>query len=160
MHPINANPLAGALEFGLISDLLSISLIICLISVKKLIFPMYFMQLGHSLRYLSQFFVGFIMGFSSVWQLTLLTLAIVPLVVVAGGTYTTIMSSLSRKGETAYAEAGKVAEEVAVFHIMSLHIGFVTASLLSVSMQCKTSLKCCKAHSIWQQKVYARQVHA
>lgn len=52
------------------------------------------------------------MGFISVWQLTLLTLAVVPLIAVAGGTYTIIMSNLSQKGEAAYAEAGKVAEEV------------------------------------------------
>ncbi|KAF5955890.1 hypothetical protein HYC85_008746 [Camellia sinensis] len=69
-------------------------------------------KIGHGLRYLSQFFVGFAFGFTSVWQLTLLTLAVVPLIAVAGGTYTIIMSNLSEKGEAAYAEAGKVAEEV------------------------------------------------
>ncbi|KAK3423760.1 hypothetical protein EUGRSUZ_H00958 [Eucalyptus grandis] len=67
---------------------------------------------GHALRYLSQFIVGFAVGFTSVWQLTLLTLAVVPLIAFAGGAYTIIMSSLSEKGEAAYAEAGKVAEEV------------------------------------------------
>lgn len=67
---------------------------------------------GHALRYLSQFFVGFAVGFTSVWQLTLLTLAVVPLIAVAGGAYTITMSTLSEKGEAAYAEAGKVAEEI------------------------------------------------
>ncbi|KAM5565167.1 ABC transporter B family member 13-like [Rosa sericea] len=67
---------------------------------------------GHTLRYLSQFIVGFGIGFASVWQLTLLTLAVVPLIALAGGAYTIVMSSLSKKGEAAYAEAGKVAEEV------------------------------------------------
>ncbi|TKY57618.1 ABC transporter B family member 13 [Spatholobus suberectus] len=67
---------------------------------------------GHAIRYLSQFIVGFAIGFTSVWQLTLLTLAVVPLIAVAGGAYTVIMSTLSEKGEAAYAEAGKVAEEV------------------------------------------------
>ncbi|XP_030541530.1 ABC transporter B family member 13-like isoform X2 [Rhodamnia argentea] len=67
---------------------------------------------GHALRYLSQFIVGFAVGFMSVWQLTLLTLAVVPLIAIAGGAYTVIMSTLSEKGEAAYAEAGKVAEEV------------------------------------------------
>lgn len=70
------------------------------------------MQIGHGLRYLSQFFVGFAIGFTSVWQLTLLTLAVVPLIAIAGGAYTVIMTTLSEKGEAAYAEAGKVAEEV------------------------------------------------
>ncbi|XP_054817439.1 ABC transporter B family member 13-like isoform X2 [Prosopis cineraria] len=67
---------------------------------------------GHAIRYLSQFVVGFAIGFASVWQLTLLTLAVVPLIAVAGGAYTITMSTLSEKGEAAYAEAGKVAEEV------------------------------------------------
>ncbi|XP_020261603.1 ABC transporter B family member 13-like [Asparagus officinalis] len=69
-------------------------------------------KIGHCQRYLSQSFVGLVMGFSTVWQLTLLALAVLPLIVVAGGTYAIIMSSLSKKGEKAYAEAGKVAEEV------------------------------------------------
>ncbi|OIW21800.1 hypothetical protein TanjilG_10976 [Lupinus angustifolius] len=67
---------------------------------------------GHAIRYLSQFIVGFAVGFTSVWQLTLLTLAVVPLIAIAGGAYTIIMSTLSEKGEKAYAEAGKVADEV------------------------------------------------
>ena len=45
-------------------------------------------------------------------QLTLLTLAVVPLIAIAGGAYTIIMSTPSEKGEAAYAEAGNVAEEV------------------------------------------------
>ncbi|XP_023535471.1 ABC transporter B family member 13-like [Cucurbita pepo subsp. pepo] len=69
-------------------------------------------KIGHALRYFSQFVVGFGIGFTSVWKLTLLTLAIVPLVAIAGGAYTIIMSTLSEKGEAAYAQAGKTAEEV------------------------------------------------
>ncbi|KAG8377946.1 hypothetical protein BUALT_Bualt08G0086700 [Buddleja alternifolia] len=69
-------------------------------------------KICHGLCYLSQFIVGFSLGFTMVWQLTLLTLAIVPLIALAGGTYTIIMSTLSKKSEDAYAEAGKVAEEV------------------------------------------------
>ncbi|XP_076951580.1 ABC transporter B family member 13-like [Bidens hawaiensis] len=68
-------------------------------------------KIGHGLRYLSQFIVGFVVGFTSVWQLTLLTLAIVPLIAFAGGAYTMIMSTLSEKSEAAYAESGKIAEE-------------------------------------------------
>ncbi|KAD7477115.1 hypothetical protein E3N88_00251 [Mikania micrantha] len=68
-------------------------------------------KIGHGLRYLSQFFVGFVVGFTSVWQLTLVTLAIVPLIAFAGGAYTMIMSTLSEKSEAAYAESGKIAEE-------------------------------------------------
>ncbi|XP_077246607.1 ABC transporter B family member 13-like [Tasmannia lanceolata] len=67
---------------------------------------------GHCMRYLAQFFIGFAIGFLSVWQLTLLTVAVIPLMVIAGGAYTLTMSNISKKGEEAYAEAGKVAEEV------------------------------------------------
>ncbi|CAN0906199.1 ABC transporter B family member 13 [Linum grandiflorum] len=67
---------------------------------------------GHALRYLSQFIAGFVLGFTSVWQLTLLTLAVVPLIAFAGGAYAITMTSLSEKGEIAYAEAGKIAQEV------------------------------------------------
>lgn len=70
------------------------------------------LQIGHALRYLSQFIVGFAIGFTSVWQLTLLTLVVVPLIALAGAAYTIIMSTLSEKSEAAYAEAGKIAEEV------------------------------------------------
>lgn len=70
------------------------------------------LQISHCIRYLSQFVVGFAVGFMSVWQLTLLTLAVVPLIVVAGGAYAVTMSTLSKKGEAAYAQAGKVSEEV------------------------------------------------
>ncbi|KAE8712583.1 Detected protein of unknown function [Hibiscus syriacus] len=45
-------------------------------------------------------------------KLTLLTLVVVPLIAIAGGAYTIIMPTLSEKGEAAYAEAGKIAEEV------------------------------------------------
>ncbi|ESQ34059.1 hypothetical protein EUTSA_v10006583mg [Eutrema salsugineum] len=67
---------------------------------------------GHVLRYLCQFIAGFVIGFLSVWQLTLLTLAVVPLIAIAGGGYAIIMSTISEKSEAAYADAGKVAEEV------------------------------------------------
>ncbi|KAJ0852006.1 putative Type I protein exporter [Helianthus annuus] len=68
--------------------------------------------IGHGLRYLSQFFVGFVVGFTSVWQLTLLTLAIVPLIAFAGGAYTMIMSTLSEKSEAAYAESGRLLRRI------------------------------------------------
>ncbi|XP_010266821.1 PREDICTED: ABC transporter B family member 13-like [Nelumbo nucifera] len=67
---------------------------------------------GHALRYLAQFCVGIVIGFTTVWQLSLVILAVVPLIVIAGGGYAIIMSTLSRKGEAAYAEAGKDAEEI------------------------------------------------
>ncbi|WZZ59089.1 hypothetical protein YC2023_059196 [Brassica napus] len=61
-----------------------------------------------------KFIAGFVIGFLSVWQLTLLTLAVVPLIAIAGGGYALIMSTISKKSEAAYADAGKVAEEVSI----------------------------------------------
>ncbi|KAG1354142.1 putative ABC transporter B family member 16 [Cocos nucifera] len=69
------------------------------------------------------------------------TLAIVPLVVIAGGTNTIIMSSLSRKGEAAYAEAGKVAEEViSHIHTVRSYVGEERA-IEAYSRSLETSLK-------------------
>ncbi|KAG9442670.1 hypothetical protein H6P81_018524 [Aristolochia fimbriata] len=69
-------------------------------------------KVGHCLRYIAQFIAGFTLAFVSVWQLTLVTLAVVPLIVIAGGLSAVTLTSLSKKIEGAYAEAGKVAEEV------------------------------------------------
>ncbi|CAN6881884.1 unnamed protein product [Brassica oleracea] len=77
---------------------------------------------GHVLRYLCQFIAGFVIGFLSVWQLTLLTLAVVPLIAIAGGGYAVIMSTISKKSEAAYADAGKVAEEVSIASYVRLHL--------------------------------------
>ncbi|KAK9129439.1 hypothetical protein Sjap_009926 [Stephania japonica] len=69
-------------------------------------------KMGHVVRYFSQFLLGFVVAFSQVWKLTLLTMAIVPLLAAAGASYAIALSNLSKKGETAYAGAGKFAEEV------------------------------------------------
>ncbi|KAL0695536.1 hypothetical protein Bca4012_062716 [Brassica carinata] len=95
---------------------------------------------GHVLRYLSQFIAGFVIGFWSVWQLTLLTLAVVPLIAIAGGGYAVIMSTISEKSEAAYAEAGKVAEEVRTVYAF---VGEEKA-VNSYSNSLKKALKLCK----------------
>ncbi|KAK9129437.1 hypothetical protein Sjap_009924 [Stephania japonica] len=69
-------------------------------------------KMGHVVRYFSQFLAGFAVAFSQVWKLTLLTMAIVPLLAAAGASYAIALSNLSKKGEAAYAKAGKFAEEV------------------------------------------------
>ncbi|KAK9165116.1 hypothetical protein Scep_000307 [Stephania cephalantha] len=69
-------------------------------------------KMGHALRFLSQFLAGFAVAFSQVWKLTLITVAVVPLLAAAGALYAIALSTLSKKGEAAYAEAGKFAEEV------------------------------------------------
>lgn len=61
---------------------------------------------------MARFIAGFAVGFTSVWQLTLLTLAVVPLMALAGGTYAAVMIGLTGKSQKAYANAGRIAEEV------------------------------------------------
>ncbi|KAF3588559.1 hypothetical protein F2Q69_00028106 [Brassica cretica] len=99
---------------------------------------------GHVLRYLSQFVAGFVVGFLSVWQLTLLTLAVVPLIAIAGGGYAIIMSTISEKSEVAYADAGKVAEEV-ISQVRTVY-AFVgeEKAVNSYSNSLKKALKLCK----------------
>jgi len=41
---------------------------------------------------------------------------VVPLIAIAGGGYAIVMSTISEKSEAAYADAGKVAEEVCFRH--------------------------------------------
>ncbi|KAK9165115.1 hypothetical protein Scep_000306 [Stephania cephalantha] len=69
-------------------------------------------KIGHVLKYLAQFVAGFALAFTEAWKLTLLTLSVVPFIAVAGGFCAIVLSNLSKKGEAAYAEAGKFAEEV------------------------------------------------
>ncbi|KAJ4916722.1 ABC transporter B family member 13 [Raphanus sativus] len=99
---------------------------------------------GHVLRYLSQFIAGFVVGFLSVWQLTLLTLAVVPLIAIAGGGYAIIMSTISEKSEAAYADAGKVAEEV-ISQVRTVY-AFVgeEKAVNTYSNSLKKALKLCK----------------
>ncbi|KAJ8441881.1 hypothetical protein Cgig2_034140 [Carnegiea gigantea] len=54
---------------------------------------------------------GFLLGFLSTWKLTLVTLAVFPLLAATGLSYTLTMSTLSKKAEVFYAESGKIAEE-------------------------------------------------
>lgn len=70
---------------------------------------------------MARFIAGFAVGFSSVWQLTLVTLAVVPLMAAAGGTYAAIMIGLTGKSQKAYAEAGKIAEEVQLLQSICFH---------------------------------------
>ncbi|BBN12105.1 autophagy-related protein 9 [Marchantia polymorpha subsp. ruderalis] len=67
---------------------------------------------GNFLHFTAKFIVAFAVGFCSVWQLSLITLAVVPAIVMSGAAYTVIMTGHATKGQKAYEEAGKVAEQV------------------------------------------------
>lgn len=67
---------------------------------------------GNYIHYMARFFAGFAVGFSSVWQLTLVTLSVVPLIAMAGGFYAYIMVGLTNKSQDAYVKAGEITEQV------------------------------------------------
>ncbi|XP_074620270.1 ATP-dependent translocase ABCB1-like [Acropora palmata] len=56
--------------------------------------------------------VGFVMGFVYGWKLTLVIIAVSPLIVIAGGIIGKLLSSATTQELNAYAKAGSIAEEV------------------------------------------------
>ena len=64
------------------------------------------------MHYISRFLAGFIIGFVRVWQISLVTLSIVPLIALAGGLYAYVTIGLIAKVRKAYVRAGEIAEEV------------------------------------------------
>ncbi|KAI3748433.1 hypothetical protein L6452_11495 [Arctium lappa] len=71
-------------------------------------------KLGNFIHYMATFVSGFVVGFTAVWQLALVTLAVVPLIAVIGGIHTTTLSKLSSKSQEALSEAGNIAEQTIV----------------------------------------------
>ncbi|TYK00316.1 Multidrug resistance protein 1, 2 [Cucumis melo var. makuwa] len=68
--------------------------------------------MGNFIHYMATFVSGFVVGFTAVWQLALVTLAVVPLIAVIGGIYTTTIAKLSAKTQEALSEAGNIVEQV------------------------------------------------
>ncbi|MED6207756.1 ATP-binding cassette sub- B member 9 [Stylosanthes scabra] len=64
-----------------------------------------FIQLG------STFVGGFVIAFIKGWKLSLVLLACIPCVVIAGGIMSITMSKMASRGQIAYAEAGNVVEQ-------------------------------------------------
>ena len=71
--------------------------------------------MGNFLHYISRFISGFIIGFVRVWQISLVTLSIVPLIALAGGLYAFVTIGLIAKIRKSYVKAGEIAEEVRTF---------------------------------------------
>ncbi|XP_042055330.1 ABC transporter B family member 2-like isoform X2 [Salvia splendens] len=69
-------------------------------------------KVGKFLHYVSRFIVGFAVGFMRVWQISLVTLSIVPLIAIAGGIYAYVATGLIASVRKSYIEAGEIAEEV------------------------------------------------
>ena len=73
------------------------------------------LQVGNFMHYISRFFAGFAIGFVRVWQISLVTLSIVPLIALAGGVYAYVATGLIARVRKSYVKAGEIAEEVVFF---------------------------------------------
>ncbi|EOA36551.1 hypothetical protein CARUB_v10011664mg [Capsella rubella] len=69
-------------------------------------------KVGNFLHYISRFIAGFAIGFTSVWQISLVTLSIVPLIALAGGIYAFVGTGLTVRVRKSYVKANEIAEEV------------------------------------------------
>lgn len=72
----------------------------------------FYLQLGNFIHYMATFVSGFVVGFTAVWQLALVTLAVVPLIAVIGVIHTTTLAKLSGKSQEALSQAGNIVEQV------------------------------------------------
>nr|XP_004494063.2 ABC transporter B family member 1-like [Cicer arietinum] len=68
-------------------------------------------KLGNFIHYMATFVSGFVVGFTAVWQLALVTLAVVPMIAVIGAIHTTTLAKLSSKSQEALSQAGNIVEQ-------------------------------------------------
>ncbi|KAJ7976917.1 ABC transporter family protein [Quillaja saponaria] len=71
-------------------------------------------KLGNFIHYMATFVSGFVVGFTAVWQLALVTLAVVPLIAIIGAVHTTTLAKLSGKSQEALSQAGNIVEQTIV----------------------------------------------
>ncbi|KAL6998192.1 Multidrug resistance protein 1 [Sarracenia purpurea var. burkii] len=67
--------------------------------------------LGNFMHYMATFVSGFVVGFTAVWQLALVTLAVVPVIAVIAAIHTNKLAKLSSKSQEALSQAGNIAEQ-------------------------------------------------
>ncbi|RXH69346.1 hypothetical protein DVH24_037130 [Malus domestica] len=68
-------------------------------------------KVGNFIHYLSTFLAGLVVGFVSAWRLALLSIAVIPGIVFAGGLYAYTLTGLTSKSRQSYANAGIVADQ-------------------------------------------------
>lgn len=64
------------------------------------------------MHYMATFVTGFVVGFTAVWQLALVTLGVVPIIAFIGGVHTTTLSKFSSKSQESLSQAGNIVEQV------------------------------------------------
>ncbi|GAB4833596.1 Multidrug resistance protein 1 [Ancistrocladus abbreviatus] len=81
-------------------------------------------KLGNFIHYMATFVSGFVVGFTAVWQLALVTLAVVPLIAIIGAIYTTTLAKLTTKSQDALSQAGNIVEQtVAQIRVVFAFVG-------------------------------------
>ncbi|XP_019455931.1 PREDICTED: ABC transporter B family member 1 [Lupinus angustifolius] len=81
-------------------------------------------KLGNFIHYMATFVSGFVVGFTAVWQLALVTLAVVPMIAVIGAVHTITLAKLSGKSQESLSQAGNIAEQtVAQVRVVLAFVG-------------------------------------
>jgi ATP-binding cassette, subfamily B (MDR/TAP), member 1 len=69
-------------------------------------------KLGSAIQFISTFAVGFVIAFIYSWQLTLIVLAVSPVLAICGFAFSKAATDAVGEGQTAYSAAGSIASEV------------------------------------------------
>jgi ATP-binding cassette subfamily B (MDR/TAP) protein 1 len=69
-------------------------------------------KMGIFLHYLAMFVAGICVSLTALWQITLVTLSVLPIIAVTGGIYITYKTTQASRSQEAYMMASVVAEEV------------------------------------------------
>ncbi|KAJ7294392.1 hypothetical protein O6H91_Y260100 [Diphasiastrum complanatum] len=98
-------------------------------------------KMGNFIHYMSMFSVGFILSFTTVWQLAAVMIPIAPIIALGGVLFVHGMSRSTSKSREAYSKAGTIAEQ-AFSHIRTVY-SFVgeTEVLRSYSSALQAALK-------------------
>eukprot|EP01018_Ginkgo_biloba_P027753 Gb_07563 [translate_table: standard] len=68
-------------------------------------------KMGHFIHHCCTFISGYIVGFLKSWQVSLVVLAMTPLMIICGIAYRAVHVGLATKEEASYREAGSIAEQ-------------------------------------------------
>ncbi|CAM6129699.1 unnamed protein product [Calypogeia fissa] len=68
-------------------------------------------KMGNFMHFMGTFVAGFIVGFSRQWRIALVTIAVIPLIGIAGFAYAYARTYTTARTAEAYAEAGTIAEQ-------------------------------------------------
>ena len=86
---------------------------------------------------MATFVAGFAVGFMSLWKLALVTLAVVPLIAIAGGFYAACLTEHTARTQQQYWEAGSIVEQVPS---ASLHIEILDPLISPIENWCGYTL--------------------